>query len=447
MGAVKKVKRALFGTDGVRGRVGAPPMTPDVIVRLGYALGRSLAANDDAPTVLVGKDTRLSGYMVESALEAGLAAAGADVLLSGPLPTSAVAYLTQTLRLSAGVVISASHNPHSDNGIKIFGGDGAKLADREEAKIERTMARGALRFTRPPGRAKRLEDAGGRYIEFCKKAFPADLNLFGMKIVVDCAHGAAYHVAPPVFHELGAEVVPVGVSPDGMNINRNCGALSPQAARRAVLESGADLGVALDGDGDRVLMIDKNGALHDGDALLFILASHNKPAGVAGTVMSNPGLEAALAKRKIAFARAAVGDRYVAAELKKRGWIIGGEPSGHLLLLDKHNTGDGIISALCVLSALAQTKTPLAAFANGWRRWAEESRAIKVADRKRAANAPATKRALAKARRKLGASGRVILRPSGTEPLLRLTVQAESQSAARTAAVEISAALAAHRLL
>ena len=437
------MRRKLFGTDGIRARVGAPPMTPDVIVRLGYALGRTLAARFASPTVLVGKDTRVSGYMVESALEAGLAAAGADVLLSGPLPTSAVAYLTQTLRLSAGVVISASHNPHTDNGVKIFAADGGKLADAEEAAIERAMAGGPLSFTRAPGRARRLEDAGGRYIEFCKKAFPPHLNLFGVKIVVDCANGAAYHVAPPVFHELGAEVVAVGAAPDGENINRGCGALAPQAAIRAVLESGADLGVALDGDGDRVLLIDQNGAAHDGDALLFILAAHGRPPGVVGTALSNPGLEEALTRRGVAFARAAVGDRYVAAELKKRGWTIGGEPSGHLLLLDKHNTGDGVVSALCALTALAESGLTLAEAAGRWRRWHQESRAIKAP--KQAAQSPAVKAALARARKTLGENGRIVLRPSGTEPLLRLCVQAKRKSAARAAAAAVCAAIAERR--
>src|SRR5512134_2940342 len=351
--------RKYFGTDGVRGKVGQEPITPDLVMRLGYAAGKVLAGlprkGMERPAVLIGKDTRVSGYMLESALEAGLAAAGVDVLLVGPMPTPAVAYLTRALRLSAGIVISASHNPYDDNGIKFFSGDGFKLPDATESAIERELARPlkcmpSLRL----GKARRLDDAAGRYVEFCKSAFPPQLHLRGLRIVIDCAHGAAYHIAPHVFHELGADVEAVGVTPDGFNINARVGATSPQALQSAVKLHKADLGIALDGDGDRLVMVDSAGRLYDGDQLLYVIARHRKQkgelaGGVVGTQMTNLALEHALARLKIPFARARVGDRYVLEMLLKRRWQLGGENSGHIVCLDKHTTGDGIVSALQVL--------------------------------------------------------------------------------------------------
>ncbi len=356
------MNRKYFGTDGVRGKVGTEPITPDFVMRLGYAAGKVLAGirheGLERPAVLIGKDTRVSGYMLESALEAGLSAAGVDVLLVGPMPTPAVAYLTRALRLSAGIVISASHNPYEDNGIKFFSGNGAKLPDATEMAIERELARPLKCMASSRlGKARRIDDAAGRYIEFCKTTFPTSLHLRGMRIVVDCANGAAYHVAPHVFHELGADVETVGVNPDGFNINDRVGATSPQALQTAVKRHKADLGIALDGDGDRLVMVDGAGELYDGDQLLYVIARHRKQkgelaGGVAGTQMTNLALEHALARLKIPFARAKVGDRYVLEMLMKRHWQLGGENSGHIVCLDKHTTGDGIVSALQVLRAL-----------------------------------------------------------------------------------------------
>ena len=446
---MKKAARKFFGTDGVRGQVGKSPMTPDFLVRLGFAAGRVLAnraSDSDAPEVLVGKDTRLSGYMVESALEAGLSAAGANVLLSGPLPTSAVSYLTQTLRLRAGVVISASHNPHGDNGVKFFDADGGKLDDSTEAAIEKTMREsGELEFKGEPGRARRLDDAAGRYIEFCKKSFPPRLNLFGMRVVADCANGAAYHIAPPVFHELGAEVIGVGISPDGLNINRHCGALSPELAAKAVKENKADFGVALDGDGDRALLIDSAGRRYDGDALLYIIAMREKangrkPAGVVGTTMSNSGLQNALAAAGIDFVRASVGDRYVGEMLRTRGWTIGGEPSGHIILPEIHNTGDGIIAALQAAAAMRESGKTLAELCRGYRPLPQEIRGIKMRGAARVANSARMKKIVAAESRKL-VGGRIVLRPSGTESVLRLMVEGENRAAVRQCADRIQSAL------
>ena len=425
--------RKYFGTDGVRGKVGQEPITPDFVMRLGNAAGRVLAGfrhkGLERPAVLIGKDTRVSGYMLESALEAGLSAAGVDVLLVGPMPTPAVAYLTRALRLSAGIVISASHNPFDDNGIKFFSGDGAKLPDATESAIERELARPlkCLASSRL-GKARRIDDAAGRYIEFCKTTFPTSLHLRGMRIVVDCAHGAAYHVAPHVFHELGADVETVGINPDGFNINHGVGATSPAALQAAVKRHKADLGIALDGDGDRIVMVDAAGKLYDGDQLLYVIARHRRQknelrGGVVGTQMTNLALENAFARMKIPFARAKVGDRYVLEMLLKRGWQLGGENSGHIVCLDKHTTGDGIISALQVLHALADTATTLARAAGGLALYPQVL--VNVPMRKPfdvAASAKA-RRAVRQAEADLGGEGRVLLRPSGTEPVIRVMVE------------------------
>jgi phosphoglucosamine mutase len=356
--------RKYFGTDGVRGTVGQSPMTPDFVMRLGYAAGKVLSGKmtgqDKHPAVLIGKDTRISGYMIEAALEAGFSAAGVDVHMSGPLPTPAVAYLTRALRLSAGVVISASHNPYPDNGIKFFSGDGFKLPDQVEAAIEAEMEKPmSCNQASQLGKVRRREDAGGRYIEFCKSTFPNELDLKGMKIVVDCAHGAAYNIAPHVFHELGAEVVAIGAKPDGLNINDGFGATAPKNLVAEVKKESADLGIALDGDADRLLIVDSAGRSYDGDQLLYAIAKHrskkDKIGGVAGTVMTNLAFENAMHKLGIAFGRAKVGDRYVLELMREKGWQFGGENSGHIICLDKHTTGDGIVSALQVLHAIRES--------------------------------------------------------------------------------------------
>ncbi|HKA42316.1 MAG TPA: phosphoglucosamine mutase [Burkholderiales bacterium] len=431
--------RNYFGTDGVRGKVGSLPITPDFVMRLGYAAGKVLASgrSKDAEhsSVLIGKDTRVSGYMLEAALEAGLSAAGVDVLLVGPMPTPAVAYLTRALRLSAGIVISASHNPYDDNGIKFFSGSGAKLADATESAIERELAKPLKCVTSANlGKARRVDDAVGRYIEFCKSTFPSQLDLRGMRIVVDCAHGAAYHIAPHVLHELGADVDTIGTSPDGFNINHQIGATAPQALQAAVREHRADLGIALDGDGDRVLMVDSTGKLYDGDQLLYLIARHAKRSGelgkgVAGTLMSNLALEQALAKLKIPFARARVGDRYVLELLASRGWQLGGENSGHIVCLDKHTTGDGIISALQVLRALVESRTTLEKAAGALTLFPQVLINVAVENQAGVLNRSAVKRAVAEAQADLDGSGRILLRPSGTEPVIRVMV--EGRDAAR----------------
>jgi len=430
--------RKYFGTDGVRGRVGEAPITPEFVMRLGFAAGVTLVARDghshgERPAILIGKDTRISGYMLEAALEAGFAAAGVDVMLAGPVPTPAVAYLTRALRLQAGVVISASHNPYYDNGIKFFSANGSKLPDGVEEEIEARVDQpmGCVDSARL-GKARRIEDAAGRYIEFCKSTFPNELDLRGMKIAVDCAHGAAYHIAPSVFHELGAEVVKVGVSPNGLNINEQSGATSPDALRAAVLEQGATLGIALDGDGDRLIMVDAAGEIYDGDKLLYVIAAaqqaQGRLGGVVGTLMSNLGFEHAIGRLGVPFARARVGDRYVLEMMHERGWKLGGENSGHIICLDRHTTGDGIVSALQVLAALKQGGQTLAqacadlAFypqtlinvrlPNGYD-WRADARIAK---------------ARAEAEAELGAQGRVLLRPSGTEPLLRVMVEGQCEA-------------------
>lgn len=425
--------RKYFGTDGVRGRVGEHPITPDFVMRLGYAAGKTLAAHDRRtegihPTVLVGKDTRISGYMLESALEAGFAAAGVNVLLCGPMPTPAVAYLTRALRLQAGVVISASHNPFDDNGIKFFSAEGLKLPDAVELEIEAHLdqpmvCEASVRL----GKAQRIEDAAGRYIEFCKSTFPNDLDLRGLRIVVDSAHGAGYQVAPSVFHELGAEVIRIGNAPNGFNINDEVGATAPTALKRAVLENKADLGVALDGDGDRLIMVDSAGKSYDGDEVLYIIACHAAKSGtvpgVAGTLMTNLGLEHALARKGIACARAKVGDRYVLELMQANGWSLGGENSGHIICLDWHSTGDGIIAALQVLAALRREKQTLPQASADLTLYPQKLINVRMAAGFDWKSDESIAQAVKAAEAALDGSGRVLLRPSGTEPLLRVMVE------------------------
>lgn len=429
------MSRKYFGTDGVRGRVGQAPITPDFVMKLGYAAGKVLVAQDglpgrERPAVLIGKDTRLSGYMLEAALEAGFSAAGVDVCLVGPLPTPAVAYLTRALRLQAGIVISASHNPYFDNGIKFFSAQGTKLPDEVEHAIEAGVeAPIECVPSADLGRAQRIDDARGRYIEFCKSTFPNDLDLRGLKIVVDCAHGAAYHVAPDVFHELGAEVVAIGAQPNGLNINDSVGATAPKALQEAVVANRADLGIALDGDGDRVMMVDGEGNLYDGDQLLYAIvcsrARHGKVAGVVGTLMSNLALEHALAKREIPFVRAAVGDRYVVERLLDNGWLFGGENSGHILALDRHTTGDGIVAALQVLAALRESGGDLKALLGALTLYPQKLVNVAIVKGFPWKDHPDIVRAQKDVESELAGRGRVLLRASGTEPKLRVMVEGE----------------------
>ncbi|HTJ97898.1 MAG TPA: phosphoglucosamine mutase [Rhodocyclaceae bacterium] len=433
------MSRKYFGTDGVRGRVGSLPITPEFVMRLGYAAGMTLAHNPEArghlkesdrPSVLIGKDTRISGYMLEAALEAGFSAAGVDVMLCGPLPTPAVAYLTRALRLQAGVVISASHNPFDDNGIKFFSAQGTKLPDAVELEIERRLDESmGCQESSKLGRAVRISDAAGRYIEFCKSTFPNDLDLRGLKIVLDCAHGAAYHVAPAVFHELGAEVVSVGATPNGLNINDGVGATAPESLRRAVLEHKADIGIALDGDADRLLMADADGKLYDGDMLLYViarqLARHGKVPGIVGTLMSNLGFEHALDRLEIPFARAKVGDRYVLELMQEKGWLLGGENSGHIICLDKHTTGDGTIAALQVLAALQIGGESLAQACADLTMYPQKLINVRLPVGFDWKADPSIQDAANAAEKTLNGRGRVLLRPSGTEPLLRVMVEGQ----------------------
>jgi phosphoglucosamine mutase len=440
--------RRYFGTDGVRGTVGASPMTPDFVLRLGYAAGKVLSGKSANPAVLIGKDTRISGYMLESALEAGLSAAGVDVHMCGPIPTPAVAYLTRALRLSAGVVISASHNPYPDNGIKIFSGDGFKLPDETEAQIEAEMDRPmGCNDAANLGKVWRVDDAGGRYIEFCKSTFPPQLDLRGLKLVVDCAHGAAYNVAPHVFHELGADVVSIGADPDGLNINDRAGATSPQALLEEVKRVKADLGIGLDGDADRVVMVDGGGRLYDGDQLLYVIVSHRardrrtKVSGVAGTLMTNLAFENAMQRLSVPFGRAAVGDRYVLEMMREKGWELGGENSGHVICLDKHTTGDGIVSALQVLHAMRDAQASLAELTAELVMYPQVLVNVKVPRGFDWRKHSAIGKAQAEAEQALNGRGRVLLRPSGTEPVLRVMVEGEPREAIESAAHSIAAAV------
>ena len=432
--------RKYFGTDGIRGTVGQAPITPDFVLRLAHAVGRVLKRTEDRPTVLIGKDTRISGYMLESALESGFNSAGVDVVLLGPLPTPGVAYLTRAQRASLGVVISASHNAFPDNGIKFFSAQGTKLTDAWEQEVEDAL-------DEPPvwadsatlGKARRLDDAAGRYIEFCKSTFANDLSLRGLKIVVDAAHGAAYHIAPKVFHELGAEVLSIGVSPDGLNINHEVGATHPEALVRAVKANHADFGIALDGDADRLQMVDADGRLFNGDEVLYLmvaerLARGEVVPGAVGTLMTNMAVEVALKSRGVKFVRAKVGDRYVLEELEKNKWLLGGEGSGHLLALDKHTTGDGLISALQVLQACVRSGKSLADLLSDVTLFPQTLINVRLRpdqDWKSNTLLAAETRAV---EAELGDTGRVLIRASGTEPLLRVMVEARDAGQAQASA-------------
>ena len=440
--------RTYFGTDGIRGTVGQPPITPDFVLKLAHAVGRVLKRSEAHPTVLIGKDTRISGYMLESALESGFNSAGVDVLLLGPVPTPAVAYLTRAQRASLGVVISASHNPFADNGIKFFSAHGTKLPDSWEHDVEQALHE-------PPawvnsselGKARRLDDAAGRYIEFCKSTFPTDLTLKGLKIVVDAAHGAAYQIAPKVFHELGADVISIGCSPDGLNINRGVGATHPEALVAAVKTHEADIGIALDGDADRLQVVDAAGRLYNGDELLYVMAIERlhrmasrglkrgpELAGVVGTQMTNMAVELALIKHGFEFERAKVGDRYVLEALDRRGWLLGGEGSGHLLALDRHTTGDGLVSALQILMAMARMEKTLPELLSDVELFPQVLVNVKLpAQFDWKANVDVNREAEAVVN-ELGAEGRVLIRASGTEPLLRVMVEAKNAEVAKQSA-------------
>jgi phosphoglucosamine mutase len=439
------VNNKYFGTDGIRGRVGEYPITPQFVMQLGYAAGRVLASTgEDRTGVLIGKDTRISGYMLESALEAGLIAAGIDVYLAGPVPTPAVAYLTRALRLQAGIVISASHNLFDDNGIKFFSAHGSKLPDETERAIETALDEPMQ--TKPSdqlGKAKRIDDAAGRYIEFCKSTFPAELDLRGLKIVVDSAHGATYHIARNVFHELGADVTAIGAQPDGKNINDSYGATAPFNLRKAVVDRHADIGIALDGDGDRLVMVDSEGELYDGDQLLYVIAKHRQAqgllhGGVAGTLMTNLAFERAMQKLGIPFMRAKVGDRYVMELLQQQNWQLGGENSGHIICLDKHTTGDGIISALLVLHALRAGGQSLSVAAGDLLMYPQVLINVPVTRGVNCLGDSHVQAAVSEAEHDMKGKGRVLLRPSGTEPLLRVMVEGEDRQLVERSAQHIA---------
>ncbi|MDK4565019.1 phosphoglucosamine mutase [Kingella kingae] len=440
--------RKYFGTDGIRGEVGQFPITPDFVIKLGCAFGRALAHKEQEhrPTVIIGKDTRISGYMLETALVAGFTAAGVNVVQTGPLPTPGIAYLTRALRLDGGVMISASHNEFSDNGIKFFAEGGVKLSDEMELAIEAELDKEM--HTLPSielGRARRISGADDRYIEFCKSTFPNTMNLRSLRLVVDTANGAGYHTAPKVFHELGAEVISIGAEPNGYNINDKIGATYPKTLQAAVLQHDADYGIALDGDGDRLMMVDKNSVVYDGDKLIYVIAKARAQqglpfGGVVGTVMSNLAMEKALNACGIEFARAKVGDRYVLEQLKQRDWLIGGEASGHILCMDKHNTGDGTISALQVLAALKVLEQDLAS-AIDWQPYPQTM--INVRIQKDQDWKSASQAALAEVEAELGERGRVVLRASGTEPVVRVMVEADSASLAEQGAKRIADAITA----
>lgn len=426
--------RKYFGTDGIRGAVGTEPITPEFVMKLGWAAGRVLREHGDDSLdnkILIGKDTRSSGYIFESALEAGISSAGVNVRLLGPMPTPAIAYLTRTFRAQAGIVISASHNPYTDNGIKFFGPDGRKLADRVEQDIEQALTLPMQMVSADQlGKVSRINDARGRYIEFCKSTVPGRLSLAGLRLVVDCAHGASYHIAPEVFAELGAEVIAIGREPDGVNINLHCGSTHPQALMEKVLAEGADLGIALDGDADRVLMVDAQGALVDGDQLLYILAMNRQRrdalhGGVVGTLMTNFGLERALQQAQIPFFRAAVGDRYVMEALDRHGWWLGGESSGHIVCLDQTSTGDGIVAALQVLAALIEQQCSLREALTSLAIAPQRMINVRGANRQGFMDKASVREALAVTEQALADRGRVLLRPSGTEPLVRVMVEGE----------------------
>lgn len=440
-------EKKYFGTDGVRGEVGQAPITPEFVLRLGFAAGKVLVQHDAAqrPTVLIGKDTRISGYMLEAALVAGFTAAGVDIIQTGPLPTPGVAYLTRALRLAAGVMISASHNVYSDNGIKFFAEGGVKLSDELELEIEAELERDLQTLSSDCiGRARRINGSDDRYIEFCKSTFPNHLDLRGLKLVVDSANGAGYHVAPKVFHELGAHVISIGDQPNGYNINDKVGATYPKTLQAAVLQNEADYGIALDGDGDRLIMVDKHGKVYDGDSLIYVVAKARAKegieiGGVVGTVMTNMAMELALKEQGVAFCRAKVGDRYVLEQLNQRGWLIGGEASGHILCMDKHNTGDGIISALQVLAGLSTLNQDLASVLADWQAFPQTM--INVRIEKGQDWQTASKAVLAEVEKELEGKGRVVLRASGTEPVVRVMVEAKQADWAQNSAERIAAAI------
>ena len=440
------MSRQYFGTDGIRGTVGQPPITPDFVLRLAHAVGRVLKRSEERPTVLIGKDTRISGYMLESALESGFNSAGVDVVLLGPLPTPGVAYLTRAVRASLGVVISASHNAFADNGIKFFSAQGSKLPDAWEISVEEALQE-------PPvwaesaklGKSRRLDDAAGRYIEFCKSSFASDLTLKGLKIVVDAAHGAAYHIAPKVFHELGADVICIGCTPNGLNINDGVGATHPEALIEAVKANGADYGVALDGDADRLQLVDAQGRLFNGDEVLFLMVSERLARGEAvpgavGTLMTNLAVELALKERGVQFVRAKVGDRYVLEALEKHNWLLGGEGSGHLLALDKHSTGDGLISALQVLQACVRSGKKLSKLLEGVSLFPQTLINLRLQPGHEWQSSAALKAMTRSVEAELGNTGRILIRASGTEPLLRVMVEAQDPLQAKTCAERLVAA-------
>ncbi|MDX1334643.1 MAG: phosphoglucosamine mutase [Gammaproteobacteria bacterium] len=423
------MEKRYFGTDGIRGRVGSRMMTPEFVMKLGWAAGRVLVG-EGHPTVLIGKDTRISGYMLESALQAGLSAAGIDIRLLGPMPTPGIAYLTRTLRASAGIVISASHNPFYDNGIKFFSSDGTKLPDEVELAIEAELDKPMETVDSVDlGKAERVNDAAGRYIEFCKSAIPERTVLHGLKIVVDCANGATYHIAPHVFEELGATVIKIAAQPNGLNINEACGATEPQELSRAVLANQAHIGIALDGDGDRLILVDHKGEVVDGDEALFIIASSMKEedaecaSGVVGTLMSNLGMELALRDLGIPFARAAVGDRYVMELLKEKDWKLGGESSGHIICLERTSTGDGIIAALQILYVMSKTGKSLHELKKGMTKFPQTLLNVPMTGNRDVLDSPQVQMAVKAVEQELGDEGRVLLRPSGTEPLVRVMVE------------------------
>lgn len=440
------MSRQYFGTDGIRGTVGQPPITPDFVLRLAHAVGRVLKRSEERPTVLIGKDTRISGYMLESALESGFNSAGVDVVLLGPLPTPGVAYLTRAVRASLGVVISASHNAFADNGIKFFSAQGSKLPDAWEISVEEALQE-------PPvwaesaklGKSRRLDDAAGRYIEFCKSSFASDLTLKGLKIVVDAAHGAAYHIAPKVFHELGADVICIGCTPNGLNINDGVGATHPEALIEGVKANSADYGVALDGDADRLQLVDAQGRLFNGDEVLFLMVSERLARGEAvpgavGTLMTNLAVELALKERGVQFVRAKVGDRYVLEALEKHNWLLGGEGSGHLLALDKHSTGDGLISALQVLQACVRSGKKLSKLLEGVSLFPQTLINLRLQPGHDWQSSAALKAMTRSVEAELGNTGRILIRASGTEPLLRVMVEAQDALQAKTCAERLVAA-------
>ncbi|MFT4606790.1 MAG: phosphoglucosamine mutase [Gammaproteobacteria bacterium] len=437
------MSRRYFGTDGIRGKVGIPPMTVDFVMKVGWAAGKVLAKQGKG-SVVIGKDTRISGYMFESALEAGLAAAGLDVILLGPMPTPAVAYMTQARRAVAGIVISASHNPYHDDGVKFFNADGYKLSDKVEQAIEDMIDQPLTMVeSEQLGKATRMEDAKGRYIEYCKSSIPFNTTLRGMKLVVDCAHGATYHIAPAVFRELGAEVLEIGTQPNGLNINKDVGALHPDNMRAMVLENKADMGIAFDGDGDRLMMMDAKGDVKDGDQLLYIIAKSKLmtgrlSGGVVGTLMTNLGLEHALEKAGIGFERASVGDRHVMEKLVDKGWSVGGESSGHIICLDKTSTGDGIIASLQVLDWLVEKGITLTEACDGMTLYPQIMINVSIAKKIDFQSVPSIQQAVTAAESELNGKGRVLLRASGTEPLIRVMVEGEDAMLVNKLASEIA---------